>query len=121
MRIAVPHNTDKSTARQKIEERLHQVLATYGHYLTDHEHRWEGDRLFFSGKAKGMKADGTVDITDNGSAIYSCSITTGNTTCTNTSAGVAVTAGHRLQVKITNVGGAPNKAFNSFSHVAHHG
>ena len=65
MRIAVPHNTDKSTARQKIEERLHQVLATYGHYLSDHEHRWEGDRLFFSGKAKGMKADGTVEVTDN--------------------------------------------------------
>ncbi|HYS53431.1 MAG TPA: polyhydroxyalkanoic acid system family protein [Thermoanaerobaculia bacterium] len=65
MRIAVPHKTDRSTARQKIESRLHQLLTTYGHYLSDVEHRWEGDRLVFSGKAKGMKANGTVDITDD--------------------------------------------------------
>jgi len=65
MRITVPHNTDKATARKKIEDKLEQVLATYGHYLTDSAHRWEGDRLFFSGKAKGMKADGTVEVTDS--------------------------------------------------------
>jgi putative polyhydroxyalkanoate system protein len=65
MKITVSHNVDKSTARKKIEERLQQVLATYAHYLTEADHRWEGDRLFFSGKAKGMKADGTVDITEN--------------------------------------------------------
>lgn len=65
MRIALAHNTDKSTARRKIEERLEQILATYGQYLSESTHRWEGDRLVFSGKAKGMKADGTVDITDS--------------------------------------------------------
>ena len=65
MKITVPHNTDKASARKMIEERIHQVMATYGHYLSEHEHRWEGDRLFFSGKAKGMKAEGTVEITDN--------------------------------------------------------
>ena len=65
MRIAVPHGTNKPAARQKIEERLHQVLATFGHYLSEIEHHWEGDRLVFSGKAKGMKANGTVDITDS--------------------------------------------------------
>ena len=65
MRISVPHKIDKATARKRIEERLHQMLATYGHYLSEVEHRWEGDHLVFSGKAKGMKAHGTVDITDN--------------------------------------------------------
>ena len=65
MRISVPHKIDKATARKRIEERLHQMLATYGHYLSEVEHRWEGDRLVFSGKAKGMKANGTVDVTDN--------------------------------------------------------
>ena len=65
MRISVPHRIDKATARKRIEERLHQMLATYGHYLSEVEHRWEGDRLVFSGKAKGMKANGTVDVTDN--------------------------------------------------------
>ncbi len=53
----------------------------------------------------------TVDVTDNGAAVYSCSITAGNTTCTNTATGASVSAGHRLQVKITNVSSAPNKAF----------
>jgi len=65
MHISVPHRIDKATARKRIEERLHQMLATYGHYLSEVEHRWEGDRLVFSGKAKGMKANGTVDVTDN--------------------------------------------------------
>jgi hypothetical protein len=65
MRISVPHRIDKATVRKKIEERLHQMLATYSQYLTDVEHRWEGDRLLFSGKAKGMKANGTVDVTDS--------------------------------------------------------
>lgn len=65
MKITVPHNTDKQTARQKIDARLQELLATYGHYLTDIEHRWEGDRLFWAGKAKGLKAAGTVDITDS--------------------------------------------------------
>ncbi|HEX9406504.1 MAG TPA: polyhydroxyalkanoic acid system family protein [Thermoanaerobaculia bacterium] len=65
MRVAIPHNTDKTTARQKIEERLHQVMATYGHYLSAADHHWEGDRLLFSGKAKGMKANGSVEVTDS--------------------------------------------------------
>jgi putative polyhydroxyalkanoic acid system protein len=65
MRIAVPHRTDKTTARLKIETRLHELLAVYGHYLSDVDHYWEGDRLVFAGKAKGMKANGTVDVTDS--------------------------------------------------------
>ena len=65
MRITVPHKTDKNTARRKIEERLHQLLGTYAHYLSEIEHHWEGDRLLFSGKAKGLKANGSVDVTDN--------------------------------------------------------
>ncbi|HKB80914.1 MAG TPA: polyhydroxyalkanoic acid system family protein [Thermoanaerobaculia bacterium] len=64
MRIAIPHNTDKSIARRKIDARLHELLGTYGGYLSEVDHRWEGDRLVLSGKAKGMKASGTVDITD---------------------------------------------------------
>ncbi len=65
MRIALPHHTDPASARQKIEERLKDLLATYGHYLSEVEQRWEGDRLLFSGKAKGLKANGTVDVTDS--------------------------------------------------------
>jgi putative polyhydroxyalkanoate system protein len=65
MRIAVPHNTDKQTARQKIDDRLKDLLVTYGHYLSEVEQRWEGDRLVFAGKTKGMKANGSVEVTDN--------------------------------------------------------
>jgi hypothetical protein len=53
----------------------------------------------------------TVDVTDNGTAVYSCTITAGNTTCSNTAASVAVTAGHRIQVQISYVGASPNKQF----------
>ncbi len=65
MRIAVPHRTDKQTARRKVEERLHQLLGVYGQYLSDIDHHWEGDQLVFSGKAKGFKANGTLEVTDN--------------------------------------------------------
>lgn len=64
MRIAFPHNTDRETARRKIDDRLKDLLSTYGHYLSEVEQQWEGGRLVFSGKAKGMKANGTVEVTD---------------------------------------------------------
>jgi len=65
MRIAVPHHTDKANARLKIEGRIHQLLAQFGHYLSDSEHHWEGDTLRFSGSARGFKTNGTVEITDS--------------------------------------------------------
>ena len=65
MRMNLPHNTDKETARQKINERIAALFAQYGHYLSDSEHRWEGDRLTFSGSAKGFKAQGSIEVTDN--------------------------------------------------------
>src|SRR5579872_7164898 len=65
MRIAFPHHTDPASARQKIESRLKDLLTTYGHYLSEVDQQWDGSRLVFSGKAKGMKANGTVDVTDS--------------------------------------------------------
>ena len=64
MRITVPHHTDKETARKKINERIAQLLAQYGHYLSDSEHKWDGDRMTFSGAAKGFKTSGAVEVTD---------------------------------------------------------
>lgn len=65
MRVTVPHHTDRSTARAKIDARIAQLLKQYGHYLNDSEHHWEGDTLYFSGSAKGFKANGTAEITDS--------------------------------------------------------
>lgn len=64
MHIAVPHRTDRETAKQRIQQRLQQLLAQYAHYLSDHEERWEGDTMYFSGSARGFKASGTVGVTD---------------------------------------------------------
>jgi len=65
MRVTVPHNTDRDTARRRVEARLQQLLAQYSSYLNNVDQRWEGDRLVFSGSARGFKADGTVEITDS--------------------------------------------------------
>lgn len=65
MHIAVPHRTDRETAKRRISERLDQLLAQYRHYLSDHESRWEGDTLHFSGSARGFKANGTLAVTDD--------------------------------------------------------
>ena len=65
MRVTVPHNTDRDTARRKVEARLQQLLTQYSSYLNNVDQRWEGDRLVFSGSARGFKADGTVEITDS--------------------------------------------------------
>lgn len=65
MHIAVPHHTDRETARRRVEQRLDQLLAQYQHYLSDHEKSWNGDTLHFSGSARGFKANGTVEVTDS--------------------------------------------------------
>ena len=64
MRIAIPHRTDKETARRKINERIASLFSQYGHYLSESQHKWDGDRLDFSGSAKGFKVNGTVEVTD---------------------------------------------------------
>jgi hypothetical protein len=64
MRVTVFHNTDRQTARRTVDARLQQLLAQYGHYLNDVDRRWEGDRLVFSGSARGFKASGSLEVTD---------------------------------------------------------
>ena len=65
MRISVPHNTYKENARRIIEQRLASLESQYGHYASDVQKNWTGDRLDFSVKAKGFSGSGFVDITDN--------------------------------------------------------
>ena len=72
MQIVFPHHTDRATARRKLEARLQDLLGQHGHYLTDITQHWEGDRLVFSGTAKGFKASGSVDITDSDVIVAAC-------------------------------------------------
>jgi putative polyhydroxyalkanoate system protein len=65
MHITVPHHTTREEARRKIEERMTNLESQYGHYATDIDKSWDGDRLTFSVKAKGMSGSGSLEITDS--------------------------------------------------------
>lgn len=64
MRIAVPHNTTKEMARQRVEQKIGQLLGQFSHHADDLHHEWAGDMLRFKGKARGLSVEGTVEITD---------------------------------------------------------
>jgi putative polyhydroxyalkanoate system protein len=64
MRIAVEHHTSKEVAREKLEERLGQLLVQYGGREEDFESEWLGDTMRFNGKALGFRVEGTIEITD---------------------------------------------------------
>ncbi|HYK02548.1 MAG TPA: polyhydroxyalkanoic acid system family protein [Thermoanaerobaculia bacterium] len=64
MRIAVPHNMNRKEARKRVDERLASLLGQFGDQAEEMEHKWDGDTLRFKGKAKGLKVQGTVEVTD---------------------------------------------------------
>lgn len=64
MRIAVPHNTSKEIAREKVDQRLGQLLAQFGARADEIQHEWVGDTIRFKGKARGLAVEGTVEVTD---------------------------------------------------------
>ena len=65
MHIAVPHRTTKEKARRIIDQRMQQLEKQYGHYASDVEKNWSGDRLDFAFKAKGFSGKGSLEITDS--------------------------------------------------------
>lgn len=64
MRIAVPHHTSKDDAREKVDQRLGQLLSQFGGHAEEIEHAWLGDTMRFKGKARGLAVEGTIDVTD---------------------------------------------------------
>jgi len=64
MKISIPHHTTRQAAKKRLDELAGDLLKQFGHMATDVERRWEGDTLHFSVKAKGLKADGTMEVTD---------------------------------------------------------
>ena len=64
MHISVPHHTTREEARRRIEEKMANLERQYGHYATDIDKSWDGDRLSFSVKARGMSGSGSLEITD---------------------------------------------------------
>ena len=51
-------------ARQRVEQRLGQLLGQFSHHADDLHHEWSGDMLSFKGKARGLSVAGTVEITE---------------------------------------------------------
>ena len=64
MQFRFDHDTTREKARAKIESLLKDVQSRYGSYVSDVEQSWSGDILDFSFRVKGMKAKGTVEVTD---------------------------------------------------------
>ena len=64
MRIAIPHHTTKTKARSIIETKVAALLGQFGGKVDDLKQEWAGDTLQFSGKARGFKVEGTVEVTD---------------------------------------------------------
>ena len=65
MRISVPHHTTKEEARKIVDRRLGELLGQYAHYLSESQTNWSGDRLDFTGKAKGFNVNGSLEVTDS--------------------------------------------------------
>jgi len=70
MKISIPHHTTRQTAKKRLDELAADLLKRFGHMATDVERRWDGDILHFSAKAKGMKAEGTMEVTDQDVRIH---------------------------------------------------
>jgi putative polyhydroxyalkanoate system protein len=64
MRIAVNHNTSRTNARNKVEQKIDQLLSQFGGKADEIAHEWQGDTLKFKGKARGLTVEGTVEVTD---------------------------------------------------------
>ena len=64
MKVIIPHALTPAEAKARIEARLRQMESSYGAQASDVDHQWIDNMLHFSFKAKGMKAKGTVEITD---------------------------------------------------------
>jgi hypothetical protein len=65
MRVAMPHNMTKTEARSRVEQKLFALVSQFSHQAEDMQHEWIGDTLHFKGKARGMKVEGTVEVTDD--------------------------------------------------------
>lgn len=64
MRIAIPHHTTKSSARETIQNKITALLGQIGGKVEDLQQEWVGDTLEFKGKARGFSVEGTVEVTD---------------------------------------------------------
>lgn len=65
MKIEMPHHTTPANAKKKITNLLTKLKSKHEELISDLDQRWDGDKLVFGFKAKGMSAKGHIEITDD--------------------------------------------------------
>lgn len=65
MRLTVPHGTTRSEAKKKIRRLLSNLAEKHADMVSDVDEKWEKDLLSFGFRARGMKATGTLEVTDD--------------------------------------------------------
>jgi len=65
MKVNIPHHTTRNKARKKVDRLLVELTDSMGSIISDLDQYWEDDVLVFSFRAKGLKARGTLEVTED--------------------------------------------------------
>ena len=64
--VTIPHRLGKDEAQRRIKVGLDRAKSEFGRLLSLEEEVWTGDRLTFRAAALGQRAQGTVDVYEQG-------------------------------------------------------
>lgn len=65
MRVTVPHGTTRQQARTKVRRLLNNLAEKHAGLVSDIEQSWDEDLLHFGFRARGVKAQGVLEVTDD--------------------------------------------------------
>jgi hypothetical protein len=60
--VSVPHRLGREAALVRVQQFLDDIRQTYGQDLSDVRGQWQGNRLEFGFKAKGLGVHGTLTV-----------------------------------------------------------
>lgn len=64
--VIIPHRLGKAEALARIKGGVARGKAEFARYLTIEHEEWTGDRLSFGVKAMGQRAQGVIDVYEQG-------------------------------------------------------
>jgi hypothetical protein len=65
MKLKIEHNTTKAEAKKKVKGLLKGLAKRHSDVVSDVQETWDGDLLDFGFRARGMKAQGTMEVTED--------------------------------------------------------
>lgn len=65
MKLNVPHHTTRAEAKKKVRNLLSNLAEEHSDVVSDVEESWSKDRLDFGFRARGFKAKGNLEVTDD--------------------------------------------------------